>query len=393
MNKYIFSVLCVLFVVPLGNASIYSTQGIGLKSVFPSGSFAGRAGLGIAINDTTCPNPLQPASNAILTGVKFQIGMQLQQRGVTDSIGNSGNQSELDFSGFLLSTPFYKQIRLGISMQPYRISRSKSFSVRQYGGNVYWEKYDRTGGLNEYSITLASRFRNFAFGIQNSYIAGTISSGWRVNFENNSMMDGWHVVSEKYSGWKPMFGLVYSVGNLQLSSNFSPAIKLEKIVEIRDSLTTTTSITKKSIELPFTTAIGISYLRYPFVIGYDIYYESQSNSITSVKESMRNGLWLEYSKSYGLLDPYWQKIIYRTGVQFSNLGVNSANGKEVSEITTSIGLGLPLISSKNRVDVAVGFTKRGSKDKNFSEEKVIWTSLSFVILENWFDRPIPKRKK
>ncbi|MCX7835300.1 MAG: hypothetical protein N2450_04425 [bacterium] len=378
----------------LSYASIYSAQEIGIPYISTSSVISAKNGVGLTNFDTIVPNISLPAQFARLNGVKFHVGIQLQNRTILDRWNNSGNQGELYFNQFVISTPFYKSLRFGFIFTPFTINKFSSNYPRVFANELYWTKYDKVGSINKYSFVFAKKIDKFSLGIENGFLLGSITSGWKINFENSQIYDGWFTIVKKYWGFRPSLSFEFcEPKNYQISVIYTPTSTLFETLEMQDSLTSLKQSRDSKKFLPHSFAFGLAKKMNDFSVGTEFSITDKSSIYIFPNSEFKAGLWCEYARNYSILDPYFQKMRYRFGFQFAKLGIHSSNEKQIKEIGVLSGLGLPLSNSNNRLDVAMGYTQRGSRNENLSEEKITWCSISIAIGEVWFEREVPKRKK
>ena len=83
--------------------------------------------------------------------------------------------------------------------------------------------------------------------------------------------------------------------------------------------------------------------------------------------------------------PYQQRMYYRGGLYFGQLNMLS-NSNSVGEYGLGIGVGLPILSPNDRIDLALQYGKRGDLSTNLASENIFRFNVSVTAASLWFVR-------
>ncbi|MDK9701158.1 MAG: hypothetical protein OEM52_13535 [bacterium] len=393
-----FRIALLLMVGLLGvavHASVFSGQGVGLRTYQANAVVAGRAGLGAAAFDTLTPNILQPAQFAEQSDTRAFISGFFDVRSVEDKLGNIGNQGEFRFSGFGVSTPLWKNFRFGVAANPYSVAKTRAFSNELLGTESYRLKREVTGGITDYGAIVAMKTGKWRFGVESGLRSGSLNYSWQASFATSYYGPGWYTINQQHAGWYNRVGVIFAPAGLRYSLTATAPMSVTVHQDIRDSLRSDAKNSSKfTRDFPTEVRFGLASKWKGWQIGGDYHWANwksiDNGKLGELNDEMGVGIWCERPGKNGVLDPFFQKITWRSGLSWRKLPLVD----DVSETNISLGMGLPIKTLANRCDIAVGYTLRGDKSENYGlEERVVWTSLSITISEKWFEREIPKRRK
>lgn len=90
---------------------------------------------------------------------------------------------------------------------------------------------------------------------------------------------------------------------------------------------------------------------------------------------------------------FFKAISYRAGVNYTNC-YQTVNDKQISEISTTFGLGIPLYrkASATRINLGMQYGQRGDINSTLIKEEFINYYIGFTIVPTWKDKWFVKRK-
>lgn len=92
-----------------------------------------------------------------------------------------------------------------------------------------------------------------------------------------------------------------------------------------------------------------------------------------------------YTPRYNSIASYWQRVTYRAGFAYKNLGL-VVNDTEIDDIGISFGVSLPLGLKISNFNLGFELGKRGTTENNLIEEKYYNFRLSISLNDKWFGK-------
>ena len=398
MKKVIIIATWIAIGTIAADASVFSAQGLGIPESGYGLSSVGRAGLGLAAYDTISPNAGQPAAIAEMTDVRFTISGSAQSRGVKERGNHSAREEEFQFQGFELTMPLYKNFRMALIGMPETRVSAKTITVEEFDSTSYKLRRDANGGLSRYGFVFAYKTGNWRFGYETGYMSGVVNHGWQTYFTDANYGDGWFTTNQQYYGWYNRFGAIYTLGWLRQSIVVSPPVKLLYREQLRHAMTERFEQHDGQVTVPWDIRYGAAAKWKKWWVGGDYYWSQWSEMNTSTFlhdpiDQYGGGVWAERPGKPGYLLSFPEKMTLRTGLNYRKLPMLSANGKQIDEVSLGMGVGYPLRSMSNRIDLSFGYTWRGNIDQNRIQENILWGGLSVSAAEQWFYREKPVRRK
>jgi hypothetical protein len=411
LNKYVFSILAILFLssntysqIDKNGGSLYSLFGLGDLSYSSSNRTEGMGIMGIGLlGDYT--NSINPAAWTRIQSTLFTSDFNFENIKSTDG-KNTAKRTYGNFEGFDLSIPFNKGngwiFTLGLNNYS-NVNYDTKFDGAA-DGEKYTQIYSGNGGLNKFNIGFSYKiFRYFSFGLQFNYAFGTINKSVNIDFENVNLFDTRNVISNNINGIYFNTGLIFhgfgklfnskKLDNLNLGIVFSTPAEFKSDLSGRFTrsyiATDSINIRDGKLKIPLAFGIGVSNtFNNRLTLACDFYfqnwdkYKSYEVHPEEIKNSMKIGAGLEYTRSRKLEDSYLSRITYRFGGSYTAEYLK-INGENINTISISAGLSLP-IGSYNALDLYGKYNIRGKSSNGLIKDEIFRIGASVKIGEFWF---------
>ena len=393
----IISSFIILFMVCNAfGGSYYQINGLGKINYITQADILGRGGTSIAIIDRNTINSVNPAGLIFLDLTRISADFYHENNEIKTTT-NNGISNYSNLNGVKLSVPLaVNKFVISLGIKP--LTRS-DFKVESSGelstGNKYFKQIINKGGVNQFSLGIASGFKNKVFtGLFFNYNFGRVEENWKVDFVSDLFYDTSDKIISTLWGGNITGGVLVKIRpDFYLGGVFSTTTKLtvNNNIEYTTGISSITS--KLKMKIPYSWGIGASYiLKKKAVLSCDFF--NQPWSKLSIDDVTLNGYNNSYRISSGIeLIPstkfnakFYKKVIYRAGFNYSKLSYQDINGNDVSEYLGTLGLGLPFYEGFGRIDIAFGYGKRGNLDKNNVEENLLQLMISISGGEKWFLR-------
>ena len=432
-RRFLFTLLGVFALVSSWaqpqNNSPYSRFGLGdvLNQNFTN--LRATPGFANAYTDAYHINLHNPASLGFLQTAAFDLGIYgRRSTWETNTLSNrnwTGNLSHLAV-GFTLNNPVNDLLDreerdfswgMAIALQPFT---QVGYTVQTTGnvddiGSVITQ-FRGEGGTNQVIWGNGIRYKQFAFGLQASYLFGRIENFRGVIFEDlgssfqNSFVDDFSINGIR---WKvgAQYNFVFNKDDVKkikiltlgvtagtnnslntTSSSFytrlNPTFTLPALVT--DTLLNATNVDGKAT-LPASFGIGAVFAnstKYKIGVNYDRTAWSNYRNDAKPEEltdSYRAAFSVEFIPDYASYNKFWERVRYRIG-GFTGTDPRSIDGTQISEYGVTLGLGLPLQLKRGQVsfvNLSAELGKRGG-NVGLSESYGEFT-VGFTLNDNnWF---------
>jgi hypothetical protein len=362
--------------------------------------------------DSVHINLRNPAAYGNLRVTTYSLGaVHSKTWASTETESDSYDATTIEYVS--IGIPVGKKAGFGFGLVPFN-------SVGYEIGSITDALYSRFTG--EGSITRAY----FGFGYK---LTPELSLGgeFRYNFgeetnsssvATNTVQFGTNEVNETdFSGASFNFGLHYQKMisdelELQASAVYSPESNLnaknertlsaflltpsldENIVSARD-----TEFGEQNLKLPSELTFGVT-IGQPLKWNLGAEYSIQGSSAISSRsfapagtifndaQSYRVGGF--YIPNYNSITKYWDRVVYRGGIRYEELGLevsgDGINSSSINEFGISFGLGLPIGRRTGFSNANVGFElgQRGTQDAGLIRETFFNFSLGLSLNDTWF---------
>ena len=111
-----------------------------------------------------------------------------------------------------------------------------------------------------------------------------------------------------------------------------------------------------------------------------------SLAVQGIREVRRISFGTELLSTRDPFAPYLKRVAYRMGLTYQPYFCTDPEGNTITEISGSIGFGLPMLMNSAVIDIALMFGKRGSLATNGLEENLFRIALAISGGEKWFIR-------
>ena len=396
MKIRLFAVLLLCLGINYSIAgSIFSGGGLGLINHSQGGRAAGMGILGISLFDTTSVGSANPALWALIPVTKFSGGMSVSR---FDSRDTGGNDVSDDFllQHAALGISLKKNLTIGFKFFPQSRIDYRTFDRSATVSGLDYEAFNiGKGGVSTASLVASSKLtKNSFIGAEIDFIFGNLNTLWGANFTSTSISDVQYTLNKRIYGIRPKLGFSIDLGNRQYFGLYAAA-SADMDAEQEIDYTATDSTWVADIEFSYPASFGLGY-SFP-VSGrvqseIDFLWTGWKREGQEIGESNRYqqsqffGIGFEVQPLSGTMLPFYQKLHYRTGVNYQSLYYQSPAGESVSDYSFSFGLGIPLKQQFSRMDVSLTAGKRGNLDDNYAEETYYNIGVYFSTGEKWFVR-------
>ncbi len=387
---------CFLFMVAanaLFPGSYFGMKRLGLIQPTSQADFLGRGGTGIGVFDRYTINSLNPAALVFINHTI--ISGNFTHEAISFKMASAdGGSNYSNFNGVKLSVPVaIDRLVISLGLQPYS---QNDFSAETRGilpsGNEYVKRISNSGGLNQIALGVATSFRKRIYaGIYFNYNFGRVEELWNVSYVSDLYANTNDRIISTLHGLNFTVGLMTRVtSDFYIGAVYSNPVNLDVENYLQYSFGRSTEKREQEIRIPQLFGIGASYaLKKRVRLSADSRYQGWSNFQVDGKKSgnYQNSYFiatgLELLPSLKIGSAFFEKWTYRTGFSFNHL--NEQNG--VTEYLATLGLGIPFNQSMGRIDLAIGYGKRGNLEKTDVEESIFKFMISVNGGERWFVRP------
>lgn len=383
-----------------GVRSPYSKFGYGLLNDNATAAQRQMGGVGYAMNSGRQINVMNPASYSAIDSLTFLFDMGADFTVIRSTEGSSKFK---DYGGGLdyitMQFPVAKGLGMSLGLLPYS-SVGYSFGSKIENGS---SSNEGSGGLNQLNLGVSYRFvKGLSAGVNVSYLFGTIyndtyaivNSSQTSLFEQVTQVRDWHIQAGiQYTATinkrhRATIGVVYTPRKTLLGHTW-----VQKYDINADATPDTLDYTslRGKFELPETYGVGLSYEYDGRIYGeVDFTYQPWSKAKYTVLEGYQpTKLCDRYRMGAGfsiLPAPrrgYLGAITYRVGAYY-NRDYMTVNGNNVRDIGISCGLGLPIPSSKTRINVGFEWINRRATPQALVKENYFNITLGVNFNELWF---------
>lgn len=386
----LFAVL-VARVGPAAADSIFASPSLGLPVVGVDGRSWGTAGVSVALPGENFSST-NPALFANFTRSGFTGMIVPEYRRAEDTAGRA-NLRSYSVPGLSIVLPLRKRfVASGYFAQEFdmnwRVDRQREFS-----GETLQEYLQSEGSLYAFALGVARPLtRRLMAGAAVEFHRGEAVRTWFLS--TTGLYGSRDIVTNTYSGESIRFGLFYRAYPwLDLGISLRPGFSLSREEKL-EAGTGYTEETSSRIDIPYTFAAGCAFAAgRRLVFGVDLettpYGDAEFSEPAGfgMRDYTRLSAGFEFTPSRDPLAPFWKKWPLRAGLMWRRLP-SVVEGTGISEISSTLGVGIGLGGSVGRMDIFSQFTWRGSLDEVGVSERVVRLGVSVSGFEKWF----PKRK-
>lgn len=418
INFFIF--LPAFLLAQQNTISPYSSFGIGEPQEQGFSLNNSLGGVGVALRTSNYLNPVNPASLSAINTTVFDVGITGTAIYLTDNtLSQETFTSRLSYLS--LGFPVHRGVVISGGLLPYSF---KGFEVTQNrvlsiddNNLLYNLNHTGSGGLNRvYANIGAELLKGFSIGATASMIFGRIKNKREAVFSQPDMFNRRDEYTFAARDFTYDFGVQYLTKVLDkrliFGATYCPESNLRASYSevtytydtsgdfeyIRDTTATFYySRSSNSLTLPKSYAIGLAMEDHDkwFVSGeLDIKEWSQMSLFSDLAPNLKDATqfkfgawWIPNSKD---VHNYLNIIQYRAGFNYntgrlsvSTLGTNNSK-TDITNISLSLGLGLPMRRSNTIANIGIQIGKIGTTNNNLIEENYIKLNLAFTFNDKWF---------
>jgi hypothetical protein len=413
MRKLIVRISIFLYTINFSIAQVntsspYSRFGLGElnQKYLPEYSALG-GGVTSLINDKNI-NPYNPATYIAFKEKSFLFstgGIHNTTNMTTSSTNQIANNTS--FSHMTLGFKINEKIAASCGMLPFS-NMGYSYSSTVLNNNQNAELiYSGDGGLaNIYFGAAYLLSENISFGVNASYLFGSINRTKKIVFNDVSFLNSNSNIQDNIKGYFYTAGLIYkkiiskekrmSLG-LTFSNNTDIRLKRNNLTETfkysgsfevaRDTILNNTEW--GYVVLPQNISIGASYIKDEsllVILDYNKQYWSDY-SLLGQQENYQNSssmsIGVQYVPEYNSVKNYYKRVAYRVGFSYNEMPLQ-INNTQLIESSFSFGFGLPLKRSLTKYDLSVIIGRTGTTEDNLIQEDFIKLGLSITYDGIWF---------
>lgn len=375
-------------------SSFYSSTGLGISQYYTNAQANGMGGIGLAIVDELGINELNPAAVESY-GLTRVIGDFSWEETVQKQVNSQGRARFASPASFRVLLPVKKRTSISFAFNPVARTKVDFTTVASFGSESYTREIIQDGGLSRGVISLKFSPFNFVnLGLGANFNFGKYTETWKIDFFNDTYIDGKDVFSTYVQGTNFTVGtLLTPVKNLNVAMIYENKVKLNGNTTLRYGSANEDEVPDRHPTLASSFGLGFSYLLYEkFLIGMDYMQRNWSEnnisdiSVSSLNNDKRIGFGLQFRAKKDLPATILQRFAFRLGGYYHLLAFQEADGDNISEAVLSFGLGIPFQGNRGRFDLALEYGQRGNLSHNALEEDIIRFSVSLIGAERWFVR-------
>jgi hypothetical protein len=416
-----FYILAMLILAFAGSAftqqsggSAYSRLGIGQLEFSQSNTADGMGGAGLAVMSPSIINQVNPAMWSQINLVRFSLGLQFENTGVSDGSA-SARYGHSIFTGGMLAIPISASSGtiLAMGVTPYSIVQYNIATPTAVDSVQSTLTYSGEGGINEAQIGLSTNITDdLHAGARFSYFIGNIDEYIEQDFVStlysNSSIDRQlelHGIGAtyglSYTGLAHLFGM--AEGSQANISGYVSTASFLRLDETHYTNTTsngntvydTASIPESRVKIPLRFGIGVDYGTNRWIAAGDAIMQNWSNVGFPGALEPANGNLLKLSGGVVILPHHetgtttLQKWEWRFGgsyykTYYEPSASSTSGGPQVNQYSLTTGASIPLSGdTRLGMDIEYGFRLPDTIDK----ENFLRLSFSLSGGEVWFTKP------
>lgn len=373
-----------------------------------SGSTAdhGRGGAGLALQDSTRIQELNPALFHAGRTTRFQIAFSGNQSRVSDGTLEE-TLSSGSFDSWSLAFPLLWQgLSSGVRLRPLtRMDFLSATSTLDELGHEYTVSRKGSGGLSEASLVFSGglpQVEGLRAGLEFGLVFGSVLQEWKLFYpETAPPYDTWINYRQSLFGFQPRLGLAWNRGPLNLGLTYAPRISADLTIDIENlSNNTDQELSTSSTSLPGELAFGVAWQLGEWLLAADLRIQDWSDTdlgLGSGVNATRNdkplgtafGIELPLSREYDI--PWYRRFSWRGGLRmqesYADWSPAAGNQEALESMTLSAGAGIPLRSFGTWLDLAVEWELRGDAGTMGLDEQTFRIRAGLSARDIWFLRP------
>ncbi len=410
-------IFCGSIVAQNRTFSPYSRYGFGDIQGTSIGRGQGMGGTGIAQRSRFSLNDLNPAGISAMDSMSFVFegGISYLKQDISSS-SESATFKNGTFDFFAFGFPLSKKFFTSIGFKPYSGVGYNILTLSHPADSIDAQRNKATGEGTVTKAFLAIAFKpfeNFSVGVNVGYLFGTQKHFSYTDYPNESY-------ALKYGSLRTVsvsdltldFGAQYTYAlkekqRLIIGATLRPQSSLSgdvtNVVESGSNFdytggifsrgdtlkSSTVSLKSSGSKLPLQLGIGLTYeiqdklsTSIDYTTGFwskTPFYESE----TSLKNSHHIACGAEFIPNELKTDNLLMRLRYRLGTYYKKEYL-VLNGYQLEDYGVTVGLGLPMIRSKNSVNISVDYGVRGTTNYGLLKENYFKINLNISMQELWF---------
>jgi hypothetical protein len=355
-------------------------------------------------------NRMNPAAWTQINRTRYSFGALYEGISAKDS-SESRFFSGVTFSGLMVSLPVMPSngVTLGFGISPYSRVNYNVITPSSFDTLNYNIQYIGDGGISQAHLGSSVRIGDdINLGLKIDYYSGTLNYITKQLFVGSNYTNGEVTRRLEVSGFGATAGFVYtglktlfnipqthtfSVGGI-FSTGSSLKAKEQRFYSFDAStilVRDTSTALEGKMKLPLSLGGGVAYSMESYLLAADFYYQNWGKyslfdmASQDIRNSYRMSAGMEYLYKRDISSPYFQRVAYRAGF-FYNSSYYQLKNEPLNELGFTIGFGAPLFTD-TRLNINLGYSFRGTTDKQLQKDNIFRLSFSLSGGEVWFERP------
>jgi hypothetical protein len=403
--KYCSILFLIILCLNITNAQItfspYTIFAAGQIEPGGSGSNHALGGTGIAFKSNLSLNNINPASYGGIDSLSFlfDIGV-FGKYSVFKSKTTEQSKFESNISYIAMGFRINKWWSASLGVSPYSSVGYNIKTKKEMEGepSYYFKTFTGSGGINQFYLGNAFKlFKNFSFGLNLSYLMGTIEQNESVkNGEDllytitksthvhNLYADYGLQYTFSKKDWKYTAGIIY--GNKKTLNTIS-GIQVIYSGDTADlgNIDQQYLIPRKygigfAIEKNNQIKTGIDYERRDWS---DLEFK---NPLLETRNSDRLSFGFEYTPYKTYHDGGLKRWYYRIGANY-NRSYLIIDKKPIDSKEITFGVGIPLRKQLNMLNISFEIGENGTKENQLIKENYYQIHINFSMHDLWFQKP------
>ncbi len=333
------------------------------------------------INNYTANPALMTTSSNVNFSASIKLGYNTYKQDINNQ-SESYRDDGLILSQFSFAFP-YNNNRFGANIQAFS---SGNFENEVKGivideDNEYDLKNSITRNMYQFNLNYAYKLDKLSLGASVNYLLG--SNNLEMSHDHDSYIDTYYMDIRRYNGAAYTIGATYdftkySAGiSYRTKADLSGKRELETVVHDDDNRI---SLSTDDMEIADELCLGFAAkIKDEFKMTFDTHFERWSEISDDYNDSYMVGFGASYDP-YKKKDNFFLKIPVRAGYSLRKLQYKM-NNEDIMEHTLTMGISLPIKSTKQAITFSVELMKRGDKSKHGIEDN----GIMFTIGSQGFD--------
>ena len=391
-------------------ASPYSFYGLGEVKFKGTQDSKSMGGLSV-VGDSIQLSLMNPASYSKLKLTTFAVG-GTNSSGKQSTTNETEKAQRTSFDYLAIGLPLGK-VGIAFGLMPYSAVGYRNENTIETSEDTRYFKSQGNGYINKVFIGSSYAFSdNLSLGLDLAYHFGDFTN----DFTESVTAPDFTQYTTRERNTTQMNGVTYNLGllynrkispklNFTSSITYSSEGKLNTessrniATVVYTSTGTELSSDSEDIVLPNKQLIIPSRLSFglglgenkKWLVGTEVSFTQNKNLVNrftdntnvTYENSTRFALGGYYIPKYDSFSSYLDRIVYRAGFKYENIGL-VINNESIKDYGMNFGLGFPLGFSK--VDLGFEFGKRGTTNNNLIEENYFNLSIGLNLSAKWFER-------